>query len=112
MQSHRNSTNVEGPVKVRTAASGLRLIIEHEITAHKHSVLSSNGLMDVILGQSLIILVSNFTDASRRLSKHMKIAWAESTPDLFIPLSEAVRTKASVDAFAMVQCDELCLSKR
>ena len=102
----------EVPVRVRTSASGLRLISQHERAAQKQSVLCANGLMEVIPNQPFTILVSNFTNAPRKLPKHMTIAWAEPPPDYYVPLADTACTEAPVETVAAVQRDELRLSKR
>ena len=66
--------------------------------------------MEVIPEQPFTILVRSFTDAPHRLPKHMTIAWAESSPDHYLPLLEAVCTKVPGNA-TIVQKDELRLSK-
>ena len=101
----------EGTVKVRTSESGLRLITNHEDTTRKQSILSANGLMEVIPDRPFTIQVSNFTDAPRELSKHMTVACAESPPGHYLTLSEVVCTKAPDDAVSIVQRDELRLRK-
>ena len=64
----------EVPVRVKTSASGLRLITQHEGAARNQSVLCANGLMELIQDQPFTVLVSNFTNALRKLPKHMTIA--------------------------------------
>ena len=100
-----------GTVKVHTSASRPRLIPQHEGAARKQSVLSANGLMEVIQNRPFTILVSYFTDTPRRLHKHIIVALAKSPPDHYVLLPETVCTKAPVDAVAIVQRDELRLSK-
>ena len=102
----------EVSVRVRTYASGLRLISRHEGAARKQHVLYTNGRMEVIPDQSFTILVRNFTNAQCRLPKHMEMAWAEPPPDNYIPLVDAISIEAQVDTVATVKRDKLRLSKR
>ena len=67
--------------------------------------------MEVIPDQPFTILVSNFTNSSRRLPKHMKIAWAEHSLHYYVLLAETVLTEAYADTVSTVQRDEPRLSK-
>ena len=63
----------EEPVKVRTSASRLSLITQHEGATRKQSMLCTNRLTEVILVQPFTLLVRNFTNSLSRIGKHVKI---------------------------------------
>ena len=97
--------------QIRLAQHELRLIMLCEGTACKQSVLCANELMEVILDQPFTILVTNFTNAPRRLSKYMKISWARPSLDNYVPLPKTIYTDALVNTIATVERDEFRLRK-
>ena len=99
-------------VRVRTLASVLRLISQHEGAARKQSVLCANRFMEEIPDKPLTILVRNFTNATRRLPKHMTVAWTEPLPDNYVPIVDTVRTEEHTETLDAIQWDELRLTKR
>ena len=112
MQTHSDISDVQSArksahLRIRTVTHS-----QHEGTECKQSVLCANGLMEVFLDQPFKIVVSSFTNAPRRLHKHMKFARAEPPPDYYVPLVETVRIELPVDTEAAVQRDDLRFSKR
>ena len=102
----------EGPVRVRTSASGLHLITQHEDAAHKQFVMCANGLMEVVPDQPFVISVSNFTRAPRRLPKHMTIALAGPPPDYYVTVHDRPISQEKGETITAVQQDKLRMSKR
>ena len=76
----------EASVRIKASNSGLPLIIRHEGSVRKQSILCADGLMEVILDKPFTLMVSNITNVRSRLQKNLTIAWAEPHPDYYIPL--------------------------
>ena len=54
--------------------------------------------MDIVADQPFMVLVSNFSNASRRLPKHMNIAWALPPPEYYVPVAQPGTTIEMITA--------------
>ena len=81
-------------MKIRTSASGLRLIKQHGGSKLKQFISWADGLMEVIPDEPFTILVSTLIDPERRFPNLVTISRVEPPPNYYILILEIICAKA------------------